>query len=116
MARGRLSFAPNRRRAASGGPNEGTSMKILITGGAGHVGRKLRGEFSGRFDLIRTFDRVDAPPLGPNEESQTGDISDMAAVERAMQGMDAVIHLAAQPNEAPFEPILQANVIGTWNV
>lgn len=91
-------------------------MKILITGGAGHVGRKLRGEFSGRFDLIRTFDMVSAPPLGPNEESQVGDIADMAAVERAMQGMDAVIHLAAEPNEAPFEPILQANVIGTWNV
>lgn len=91
-------------------------MKILITGGAGHVGRKLRREFAGRFALIRTFDMAPAEPIGPNEESVVGDIADMAAVESAMQGMDAVIHMAAEPNEAPIETILPANVIGTWNV
>lgn len=91
-------------------------MKILITGGAGHVGRTLRRELAGRFELVRIFDMVAAEPIGPNEESVVGDIADIAAVENATRGMDAVIHLAAEPNEAPFGIILQANVVGTWNV
>lgn len=89
---------------------------LLITGGAGHIGRKLRREFAGRFARIRVLDIAQPAELGPNEEAMAGDVADMAAVERATAGMDAVIHLAAVTREAPFEPILQANVIGTWNV
>ncbi|MFO1149981.1 MAG: NAD(P)-dependent oxidoreductase [Alsobacter sp.] len=90
--------------------------RLLITGGAGHVGRKLRKNLAGRFDLIRVLDRTLEAELGPREEARAGDVADMAAVKAAMAGMDAVIHLAAQPVEAPFEVILQSNLVGTWNV
>jgi uronate dehydrogenase len=33
-----------------------------------------------------------------------------------MAGMVAVVHLAAQPVEAPFEVMLHSNIIGTWNI
>jgi uronate dehydrogenase len=90
--------------------------RLLITGGTGHVGRKLRQEFGSQFDAIRIFDRAEEPNLAANEECQVGEIADAAAVDKAMEGMDAVIHLAAQPIEASFEIMLNSNVVGTWNV
>jgi uronate dehydrogenase len=91
-------------------------MKVLITGGAGRIGTKLRRELASAFDLIRTFDRVPVADPGPGEESVVGDLGDMAALEAAMAGMDGVVHLAAIPNEQPWEVMLRTNVIGTWNV
>lgn len=93
----------------------GFPANLLITGGAGNIGRALRRELAGRFARLRVFDLAAPDALGPNEDAMAGDVADMAAVERAMAGMDAVIHLAAIPHEAPFEHILQANVVGTWN-
>lgn len=91
-------------------------MRILITGGAGHVGRKIRRELAGHYSAVRSFDTVADTPMASNEECVTGDITDMASVRRAMEGIDGVIHLAAVANEAVFEPILSINVVGTWNV
>jgi len=89
---------------------------LLITGGAGNIGRKLRRELGARFARIRILDAVAPTALAANEEAVQADISDLAAVERAMAGMDAVIHMAGVVREAPFEAILQTNVVGTWNV
>lgn len=89
---------------------------LLITGGAGNIGRKLRRELGARFARIRILDAVAPAALAANEEAVQADISDIAAVERAMADMDAVIHMAGVVREAPFEAILQTNVVGTWNV
>ncbi|SEG74605.1 NAD-dependent epimerase/dehydratase family protein [Bosea lathyri] len=89
---------------------------LLITGGAGNIGRKLRRELGARFARIRILDAVAPAELAANEEAVLADIGDIAAVERAMEGMDGVIHMAGVVREAPFEDILQTNVIGTWNV
>jgi len=98
-------------------PQEPTVIRnLLITGGAGNIGRKLRHELGARFTRIRIIDAVAPAALAANEEAVQADISDIAAVERAMEGMDAVIHMAGVVREAPFEAILQANVVGTWNV
>jgi uronate dehydrogenase len=91
-------------------------MKILITGGEGRIGRLLRLELAGKIALIRSFDRLPAGALAANEESFVGELSDMAALEAAMDGVDGVIHLAAVPNEQAWDTMLQNNVIGTWNV
>jgi uronate dehydrogenase len=90
-------------------------MKLLITGGCGGVGLKLRKEIGARFERVRILDRI-ADTLAPNEEGMIGDVADMAAVMAAMDGMDAVIHLAALPVEGSFEEILQSNIVGTYNV
>jgi uronate dehydrogenase len=90
--------------------------RLLVTGGTGHVGRKLRRNIGARFEQVRIFDRARETELTVNEECQVGEIADAAAVAKAMAGMDAVIHLAAQPVEAPFDVMLNSNVIGTWNV
>jgi NAD+ dependent glucose-6-phosphate dehydrogenase len=44
------------------------------------------------------------------------DMTDYAAVLRAMQGMEAVAHLSADPKpSAPWESILSNNLIGAYN-
>jgi uronate dehydrogenase len=91
-------------------------MKILITGGMGRIGRLLRKELAGRVDLIRSFDRLPAADPARGEDSVSGELSDIAALEAAMEGMDGVIHLAAVPNEQAWDVMLQNNVVGTWNV
>jgi nucleoside-diphosphate-sugar epimerase len=38
-------------------------------------------------------------------------------MQRAVDGMDAVIHMAAEPNgDAPWESILASNIIGSYNI
>ena len=49
---------------------------------------------------------VPVTDLRSNEESVVGDIASLQSVENAMRGMDAVIHLAAEPVETAFEKIL----------
>ena len=88
-------------------------MNILITGAAGRVGTVLVNGLKDRYTL-RGFDREPIPDL---EDTVVGEINDMAAVLRATQDMDAVIHLAGNPSGgAPWEEILQSNIIGTYNV
>jgi uronate dehydrogenase len=89
---------------------------LLITGGAGNIGRKLRRELGARFARVRILDTTAPAELAANEEAVQADIADLATVERAMTGMDGVIHMAGIIREAPFEAILQTNIVGTWNV
>jgi uronate dehydrogenase len=91
-------------------------MKLLVTGGAGKVGRELRKELSGRVTQLRCFDLAAPATLSPNEESMVGDIADLGAVEAAMAGMDCVVHLAAVSTEGPWDAIIRTNVVGTANV
>ncbi len=91
-------------------------MRILITGAAGRIGTSLRREFGGRYELVRCLDRLPIDDPQPHEEAVVGDVSDHGLVERAMKGIDGVIHLAAIPREAAFQDILEVNVVGTWNV
>jgi uronate dehydrogenase len=45
-----------------------------------------------------------------------GDVRDTAQLEQAVQGVDAIVHLGAIPVEDAWEPILQANIVGTYNL
>lgn len=89
---------------------------VLLTGGAGRIGRVLRTELAGRYATLRIFDRNATEALHPSEDHIVGDLADMDAVHRAMAGMDAVIHLGGLPDEAPFEDILQSNILGTYHI
>lgn len=91
-------------------------MRILITGGAGRVGGKLRRELRTRVELIRSFDRLPSPDLAANEAGIVGELSDMAALEAAMDGVDGIVHLAAVPTELSWDVMIQNNVVGTANV
>jgi UDP-glucose 4-epimerase len=73
-----------------------TSM-VLITGATGAIGPRVVHALHQAGCQIRSFS-VDVPALGlfpPHVEVVIGDVTDEAAVQSAMQGVDAIIHLAA---------------------
>ena len=86
--------------------------RILITGAAGKIGNALRRGLHGSYSLIRL---VDIAPLGTaaaGEDLAATDIRDLAALERAMAGIDCVVHLAGVPEEAAWETVLPLNIEG----
>jgi uronate dehydrogenase len=90
--------------------------RILITGAAGGLGKVLRSRL---VPFAKTLRLSDMQPLGDaqsNEECVQCDLADAAAVHQLLEGVDAVIHLGGVSVEGPFEPILNANIIGVYNL
>jgi uronate dehydrogenase len=90
--------------------------RVLITGAAGAIGSALRRGLRGRYRLLRLLDIAPAPDPAPGEEAVAADVRDLAAVEAATAGVDAVVHLAAVAEEPGFDAILETNIRGTYNV
>jgi uronate dehydrogenase len=93
-----------------------SALRVLITGAAGNIGRTLRAHLKGRYALLRLTDLAPQAAAGPGEEVATVDIRDMAALERSMQDIDCVIHLAGIPEEDTWEKIMPMNIEGCYNV
>ncbi|MGH2866572.1 MAG: NAD-dependent epimerase/dehydratase family protein [Solirubrobacteraceae bacterium] len=85
--------------------------RVLITGAAGRVGGALRAGLRGRFRTLRLLDRTFAEPADDGEELYEGDLRDPLLMDRAVAGCDAIVHLAAIPDElASFSDIMQVNI------
>lgn len=93
---------------------------ILVTGATGAVGPRIVNSLLEAGYAVRTLSLA-APPPGAwpaGVDERLGDVTDMALVQRAMQGVDAAVHLAAQLHIANPPPELQetferVNVGGT---
>jgi UDP-glucose 4-epimerase len=97
---------------------------ILVTGGAGFIGATLVRRLVSAGHRVRVFDNYstgDAAHLaGVDAELVEGDIRDVLALDAALAGIDAVVHLAAAGSvimsindpAANFD----ANVLGTFRV
>lgn len=79
--------------------------KILVTGGAGFIGRAVCKELLTRGHSIRVLDSLIEQVHGDGErpvdldtevELIHGDVRNGDVVERALKGMDSVVHLAAE--------------------
>lgn len=77
-------------------------MKILLTGGAGYIGSTLAPSLLAAGHGVRVLDSLlhgGQPLLGvwshPDFEFRLGDVRDAAARSAALEGIDAVVHLAA---------------------
>jgi uronate dehydrogenase len=92
------------------------TQRVLITGAAGNIGRALRTGLSGQYSLLRLLDIAPQEPAEAGEEVVTLDLNDRRASEAAMEGVDAVVHLAAIPQEAGFDDILEGNIKTTYSV
>jgi nucleoside-diphosphate-sugar epimerase len=94
------------------------TARILVTGGGGVVGGAIVAALNARGDTVRSFARGDYPQLRvAGVETIRGDIADLPAVERAVAGCDAVIHVAARSGfGVDARPFVSANVVGTANV
>src|SRR5437763_1948830 len=66
--------------------------------------------------VLRLADRVEIDDPAPGEETVLVDVTDPAAVGKACQDVDAVLHLGGLSTEAAFDDILAVNVVGTHNL
>lgn len=90
--------------------------RILITGAAGALGTQLRPHGPALAERIVLSDRTPVADLGPHEEFRLADLTDLAAVEEAVDGCEAVVHLGGQGLEGAFKTVLDANIVGTYNL
>ncbi len=89
-------------------------MKVLITGSEGGVGQAVGKELRSAGHLVFGFDRVASDAWTGHT---VGDLGDRRSVRNAIEGMDAVIHLAATPDEADFiDELIEPNVRGLYHV
>ena len=82
---------------------------ILVTGGLGRIGQVLCRELRGVY-RTRSFDLRPSPEA---DENFVGNITDVAALVEACEGVRAIVHLAAIPGNADFNLLLDTNIRGT---
>ena len=90
--------------------------RVLITGAAGTIGRALREGLRGAFPVLRLSDIAPLGAAGPGEELAPADLRDLAQVEAAMAGVDAVVHLGGMSVENTWELVHEANIVGCYHV
>ena len=84
--------------------NDSRLPAVLVTGGCGFIGANLARHLSGKGYRIKVLDNLSAGNKEnllatgcrlPTADLVVGDIRDKAVAEKAMNGMDAIVHLAA---------------------
>jgi len=90
--------------------------RLLLTGAAGGLGRVLRPRLKACCDTLRLSDIAALGTAAPGEELQLAELQDRAAMLALLEGVDAVVHLGGISTEQPFDQILQANIVGAYNL
>lgn len=100
-------------------------MKVLVTGGAGFIGRHLVEQLArlntSHIVVLDNLHRACAPgQFAQGVEFREADVRDRTAVEKATDGCEVVFHLAAQSNVmgavADADYAFSSNVAGTYHV
>jgi uronate dehydrogenase len=90
------------------------SSLVLVTGSAGRIGQAVVRELKARGRAVRGFDLVPTPGA---DDSVVGDLTDATAVRRAVAGAEALVHLAATPDDDDFlTKLLPNNIVGVYHV
>ena len=96
--------------------------RLLITGGAGSIGKELAISLARKGYQVKAFDIAQADFSGLNNhgvEVMKGDITDRNSVKKAVKGCDLVLHLAAllpPVSEIYRERTFAVNVDGTAHI
>lgn len=93
-----------------------THHRILLTGAAGGLGTALRDRLKANCTVLRLSDMKAFGEAREGEEMALADLADAAAVDAAVAGCDAIVHLGGISVETPFEAIMQANILGTYHL
>ncbi len=88
---------------------------ILITGAAGDVGTHLRRELVGKY-VLKVSDLRSLKKINKEEKFVRADISKFSDALRITKGVDAVVHLGGYSVEGPWDAILNANIVGCYNM
>ena len=92
----------------------GEKYNVLVTGSAGVIGRAACRALQDRGHSVIGFDLRETPGV---DQAVVGNLTDCAALDRAMSGVTSVIHLGAIPTAADFvEKLVPNNVIAVHEV
>ncbi|MBT9458471.1 MAG: NAD(P)-dependent oxidoreductase [Burkholderiaceae bacterium] len=91
-------------------------QRLLLTGAAGALGRVMRPRLLAYCQRLRLSDRADLGEAAEGEELVPAELQDREAMLSLLEGVDAVVHLGGVSVEAAFDPILQANIVGVFNL
>ena len=89
-----------------------SKKRVLVTGANGLIGSALRRIAGDKYEW-RALNRRDLPEVPTTQ----ADISDLEAIRPAFDGIDTVVHLAADARvAASWDELLGPNFTGTYNV
>jgi uronate dehydrogenase len=89
---------------------------VVVTGAAGGIGTRLRQLLPAVYPDIRWSDRVAPADLGARETFVPADLTVLSEVEAALDGAQGVVHLGGHSVEGSWDTILNANIIGCYNL
>lgn len=89
---------------------------LLMTGAAGGLGRAMRSRLKANCEVLRLSDISEVSAAQAGEEVVQADLADASAVHALVAGCQAIVHFGGVSTEQPWGAILQANIIGAYNL
>ncbi len=101
--------------------------KVLVTGATGQIGymtyKRLK-EQPQKYDVYALDCKREPSVRVPTswtldistDKFYLCDLTDLGGIQQAVQGMDAVVHLAADPGSGNWESLLNSNIIGAYHI
>jgi len=89
---------------------------LLLTGAAGGLGTALRERLKSNCEVLRLSGRGNLGSPRAGEEIVVADLANAEEVSQAVKGCEAIVHMGGMSTEGPFEPILQGNIVGVYNL
>lgn len=95
---------------------DASARRIVLTGAAGGIGTMIRPLLAPLYPGLVLSDRVAPANLQPTERFVAAELTRPDEVAGLVAGADSVIHLGGHSVEGPWDAILQANIIGCYNL
>jgi uronate dehydrogenase len=89
---------------------------VLVTGAAGGIGTRLRKLLPGMYPTIRWSDLRRPADLAASEEFVAADLAKLGEVDKIVAGVEGIVHLGGHSVEGSWDAILNANILGCYNV
>ena len=90
--------------------------RLLLTGAAGRIATAVRPVLGELAEEVVLTDRAEPAGLTAGERFAAADLTDPAPWDGLAAGCDAIVHLGAVPDEAPFDVLAGPNLHGAFHV